>query len=94
VTTEEQKCVAAGIDPESVECPTCGAFVGWGCNETHAGRYGGGHFNPHPARSRAARLAKPQASVCFVSVNVEVDGDNVTDTMHDLGRLLGGLVGR
>jgi len=32
----------------------------------------------------------------FASLQVEVDGDaeTVTNTMHDLGRLLGGLVGR
>jgi len=24
--TEQQRCEAAGVDPESVPCPTCGAF--------------------------------------------------------------------
>jgi hypothetical protein len=61
VTTEQQKCESAGIDPESVECPTCGAWVGWACNESHAGRYGGSHVDPfHPARCRLARKRAPE----------------------------------
>lgn len=54
--TEQERCEARGIDVESVDCPVCGAFVGWGCSQTHAGRYGGSHVDPvHPARARAAR---------------------------------------
>jgi len=56
--TEEGRCKAAGVDPESAECPACGAWIGWACNETHAGRYGGAHCMPvHPARARAAMEA-------------------------------------
>jgi len=38
-----------GIDATSVECPTCGAWVGWACL-THADGY-------HILRIRDARLA-------------------------------------
>lgn len=57
--TEQQKCERAGINVESVECPACGAFVGWACSATHAGRLGGSHVDPvHPARARAALASR------------------------------------
>jgi hypothetical protein len=56
--TEEERCRLAGVDPESVVCPRCFAYVGWACEETDAGRYGGSHANDvHPARARLARKA-------------------------------------
>ena len=47
-------------------------------------------------RSLQSDSAKPQGVVRFAAMHVEVEGDDATvkSTMHDLERLLGGLVGK
>lgn len=53
--TREQQCKALSVDPESVDCPVCFAWVNWACKQTHAGRFGGAHCAPvHPARAKLA----------------------------------------
>lgn len=42
------------VDPTSVECPTCGAWVGWACDGRGYGYHAAGY---HRARERAARAA-------------------------------------
>lgn len=41
----------SSVDATSVECPTCGAWVGWACEGEDYGCHADGY---HPARERAA----------------------------------------
>lgn len=43
-----------GMDPTTVECPTCGARVGWACEGANYGYHAAGY---HRSRQRAADQA-------------------------------------
>ena len=46
------------IDATSVECPTCGAWVGWACEGRNYGYHAAGY---HRTREKAARAAATSA---------------------------------
>lgn len=55
------------VDATEIECPTCGAWVGWACNGNNYGYHAAGY---HPARERAAaRAAKSR----------EIESSRLTD---------------
>jgi hypothetical protein len=45
--------VTEDIDATAVECPTCGAWVGWACKGADYGYHAAGY---HPSRERAAEI--------------------------------------
>ena len=48
------------VDPTSVECPTCDAWVGWACNGANYGYHAAGY---HPAREKAAARAAASTKI-------------------------------
>lgn len=56
--TETKADPADPTDPTEVECPTCGAWVGWACEGRNYGYHAAGY---HPARHKAAVRAKEEA---------------------------------
>jgi len=42
------------VHAADVECPTCGAWVGWACQGRHYGYHAAGY---HPTRQRSAENA-------------------------------------
>lgn len=45
---------ASSVDATEIECPTCGAWVGWACEGEDYGCHADGY---HPARERVAARA-------------------------------------
>lgn len=51
------------IAATTVECPTCGAWIGWACEGAEYGYHAAGY---HPSRERAAEHAAMSKTIDFV----------------------------